>query len=57
MLDSAMCLPPLDSSLSKTYKRALKFEVALCFPRKIRKTEKSYAILDRAMSKLRHHFK
>ena len=34
MLASAVCLPPLDSSPSKTYKRALKFEVFLCFPKK-----------------------
>ena len=33
MLASAVCLSPLDSSPSKTYKRALKFEVFLCFPK------------------------
>ena len=34
MLASAVCLSPLDSSPSKTYTRALKFEVFLCFPKK-----------------------
>ena len=34
MLASAVCLSPLDFSPSKTYKRALKFEVFLCFPKK-----------------------
>ena len=34
VLASAVCLSPLDSSPSKTYKRALKFEVFLCFPKK-----------------------
>ena len=47
MLASAVCLSPLDFSPSKTYERALKFEVLLCFS----KTEKSHEILDRAMSR------
>ena len=34
MLASAVCLSPLDSSPSKTYKIALKCEVFLCFPKK-----------------------
>ena len=34
MLASAVCLSPLDSSPSKTYKRAPKFEVFPCFRKK-----------------------
>ena len=33
MLVSAVCLSTLDSSPSKPYIRALKFEVFLCFPK------------------------
>ena len=40
VLASAVCLSPLDSSPSKTYKRALKFEVFLCFLKKITKNGK-----------------
>ena len=34
VLASAVCLSPLDSSPSKTYKRALKLEVVLCLLKK-----------------------
>ena len=56
-LASSVCMSPLDPPPSKTYKWALKFEVFCVFLDKIRKTEKRHEILDRAMSRWRHHVK
>ena len=57
-LASSVCLSLLDSPPSKTYKWALKFEIFSCFPwKKIRKTGKRHEILDRSMSRWRHHVK
>ena len=58
VLASFVCWSQLYSLPSKTYMWALKFDVFFVFSwKKLRKTEKSNEILDRAMSRWRHHVK
>ena len=57
MLTSSVGLSPLDPLPSKTYKGALKFEVLCVSVKQITKNWKSHEMLDRAMSRWRHHVK